>query len=185
MGVVYEARQVSLDRRVALKVLPFAAVLDQRQIERFNEARAAEQLHHPNIVPVFDVGCQRGVHYYAMQYVEGQSLERRDPATAAGVPSRAWTGFDSQCHGRRDRRTEPAFQHAPRGNRPRCCSPFKSAIRPGRCGLGVRVAEALHGAHGYGIIHRDVKPSNLLLDGDGKVWVTDFGFAQDPRPSRG
>ena len=74
--MVYEARQVSLDRRVALKVLPFAAVLDQRQIERFkNEARAAEQLHHPNIVPVFDVGCQRGVHYYAMQYVEGQSLD--------------------------------------------------------------------------------------------------------------
>ena len=75
MGVVYEAEQVSLGRRVALKVLPFAAVLDQRQLQRFkNEAQAAAQLHHTNIVPVFSVGCERGVHYYAMQYIEGRTL---------------------------------------------------------------------------------------------------------------
>ena len=75
MGVVYEARQISLDRQVAIKVLPFLAVLDQKQIARFkNEAQAAAQLHHPHIVPVYSVGCERGVHYYAMQYIEGQSL---------------------------------------------------------------------------------------------------------------
>jgi hypothetical protein len=76
MGVVYEAEQVSLGRRVALKVLPFAAVMDQRQLARFkNEAHAAACLQHQNIVPVYSVGCERGVHYYAMQYVEGQSLD--------------------------------------------------------------------------------------------------------------
>ena len=75
MGVVYEAEQISLGRRVALKVLPFAAALDARQLQRFkNEAQAAACLHHTNIVPVFGVGCERGVHYFAMQYIEGQTL---------------------------------------------------------------------------------------------------------------
>jgi len=75
MGIVYEAEQLSLGRRVALKVLPFAAVLDARQLQRFKmEAQAAAQLHHTNIVPVYSVGCERGVHYYAMQYVDGQPL---------------------------------------------------------------------------------------------------------------
>ncbi len=75
MGVVYEAEQLSLGRRIALKVLPFALTLDPRQLQRFkNEARAAAQLHHTNIVPIYSVGCERGVHFYAMQYVEGQSL---------------------------------------------------------------------------------------------------------------
>ena len=75
MGVVYEAEQVSLDRRVALKVLPFASVLDPTQLRRFhNEARAAAHLHHTHIVPIYAVGCERGVHYHAMQYIEGPSL---------------------------------------------------------------------------------------------------------------
>ena len=75
MGVVYEAEQISLDRRVALKVLPLAGALDAKQLQRFkNEARAAAQLHHNNIVPVFGVGCERGVHYYAMQFINGQTL---------------------------------------------------------------------------------------------------------------
>ena len=77
MGVVYEAWQISLDRRVALKVLPFAALLDSKQITRFrNEAQAAAQLHHLHIVPVFFVGTERGVHYYAMQFIDGQPLDQ-------------------------------------------------------------------------------------------------------------
>src|SRR5947209_11825634 len=89
MGVVYEAEQVSLQRRVALKVLPFAATLHPKQIVRFkNEALAAAQLHHTNIVPVFAVGCERGVHYYAMQFIDGRTLaavvaELRKPVGAA------------------------------------------------------------------------------------------------------
>ena len=75
MGVVYEAEQISLNRRVALKVLPFAATMDPRQLQRFqNEAQAAACLHHANIVPVHGVGCERGVHFYAMQFIEGQTL---------------------------------------------------------------------------------------------------------------
>ena len=75
MGVVYEAEQISLSRRVALKVLPFAAMLDKQQLKRFaNEARAAATLDHPHIVQVHFVGCERGVHFYAMQLIEGQSL---------------------------------------------------------------------------------------------------------------
>ena len=94
MGVVYEAEQMSLGRRVALKVLPFAAVLDNRQLQRFRtEARAAASLHHTNIVPVFSVGCERGVHYYAMQFIDGQSLAEvvRDLRLLAGleVPAEA------------------------------------------------------------------------------------------------
>ena len=75
MGIVYEAEQMSLSRRVALKVLPFAATLDPKHLQRFqNEARAAAQLHHTNIVPVYYVGSDKGVHFYAMQFIEGQSL---------------------------------------------------------------------------------------------------------------
>jgi hypothetical protein len=75
MGVVYEAEQISLCRRVAVKVLPFAAVLDKRHLARFeNEARAAATLEHPHIVPVYGVGEERGIHYYAMRLIRGQSL---------------------------------------------------------------------------------------------------------------
>jgi serine/threonine protein kinase/Flp pilus assembly protein TadD len=75
MGVVYESEQISLGRRVALKVLPFASTLDAKQLQRFkNEAQAAAHLHHTNIVPVHATGCERGVHYYAMQFIEGQTL---------------------------------------------------------------------------------------------------------------
>ena len=75
MGVVYAARQISLGRTVALKILPLAGVLDEKQLQRFkNEARAAATLEHPHIVPVYSVGCERGVHYFAMRYIDGQSL---------------------------------------------------------------------------------------------------------------
>ncbi len=75
MGIVYEAEQTSLGRRVALKVLPLSRSLDARQRQRFeNEARAAAALYHPNIVPVYCVGCERAVHFYAMQYIDGRTL---------------------------------------------------------------------------------------------------------------
>ncbi|HPM80851.1 MAG TPA: serine/threonine-protein kinase [Candidatus Anammoximicrobium sp.] len=77
MGIIYEAIQLSLGRRVALKVLPLAASLDTRYLQRFHqESQAAAQLHHNNIVPVYAVGCERGLHFYAMQLIEGPSLDR-------------------------------------------------------------------------------------------------------------
>src|SRR6266404_9944721 len=92
MGIVYEAEQTSLGRHVALKVLPRHALLDPRQLQRFQrEARAAARLHHTNIVPVFGGGEDAGIHYYAMQFIQGQGLDEvlhevrhlRSPAEAA------------------------------------------------------------------------------------------------------
>jgi hypothetical protein len=86
MGVVYEAMQISLGRRVALKVLPFAAAMDPRHLQRFQvEAQAAAHLHHGNIVPVFSVGSDRGVHFYAMQFIEGRSLPVGPPPPLASL----------------------------------------------------------------------------------------------------
>ncbi len=77
MGVVYEAEQISLGRRVALKVLPLQASGDPMVRERFRrEARAAAKLHHTNIVPVYEVGQDRGVRFYAMQFIQGQGLDQ-------------------------------------------------------------------------------------------------------------
>ena len=95
MGMVYEAEQESLGRHVAVKILPNHALLDPRQLARFHrEARAAARLHHTNIVPVFGVGEQDGLHYYVMQFIQGQSLDavleelqrlrRSQPAAARG-----------------------------------------------------------------------------------------------------
>ncbi len=76
MGVVYEAEQESLGRRVALKVLPPGALTDPKQIRRFErEARSAARLHHTNIVPIFGVGQFEGTHYYVMQFIQGQGLD--------------------------------------------------------------------------------------------------------------
>jgi serine/threonine protein kinase/tetratricopeptide (TPR) repeat protein len=169
MGVVYEAEQISLGRRVALKVLPFAAVLDSRQIARFrHEAQSAGQLNHPNIVSVFAVGVERGVHYYAMQFIDGQPLDRvvaemreRRPAESAD-------------------RTKPYLPQQSATHKSQLTSrPANSSeyIR-GVVGIGIDAARALHAAHENGVVHRDVKPSNLLLDGNGKIWVTDFGLAR-------
>ena len=127
MGVVYEAEQISLGRRVALKVLPFAATMDPRHLQRFhNEARAAAGLHHTNIVPVFGVGCERGVHYYAMQFIEGRSLAdliaefRSDGRveSSPGISCRRSPGR-GRGPGIRLRPSRPAASPAKPGDRPR------------------------------------------------------------------
>jgi serine/threonine protein kinase/Flp pilus assembly protein TadD len=194
MGVVYEAEQVSLGRRVALKVLPFAAALDARQLQRFkNEAHAAAQLHHTNIVPVYAVGCERGVHFYAMQFIDGQTLARviadlrgqagLDPAApaastgsgaavAADLASGRWAPSSAAAETRAAASITPPG--SPSGERfLRSTAYFRTAAQ-----LGVQAAEALEHAHGLGVVHRDVKPGNLLVDGRGQLWVADFGLAQ-------
>jgi serine/threonine protein kinase/Flp pilus assembly protein TadD len=177
MGVVYEAEQVSLGRRVALKVLPFAATMDPRQLQRFhNEARAAALLDHPHIVHVHAVGCERAVHYYAMQFIDGQTLAEliAELRRAGGRPLRP--------------EAQPTTPHVP--GQPAVAEtapPARASTERAPLGrahfrrvaeLGVQAAEALDYAHALGIVHRDVKPANLLVDGRGGLWVADFGLAQ-------
>jgi serine/threonine protein kinase len=166
MGIVYEAEQLSLGRRVALKILPFAATLDQRQLQRFrNEAQAAGCLQHPNIVPVYSVGSERGVYYYAMQYVEGRSL-------AAVIEELRGDGQANKSESTKPLAGSTAVALVTaQSSRP--SEFFHSVAR-----IGIQAAEALEHAHQLGVIHRDVKPANLLLDDRGQVWLTDFGLAQ-------
>ena len=196
MGVVYEAVQLSLGRRVALKVLPFAAMLDPNRLQRFqNEARAAACLHHGNIVPIFGVGCDRGVHFYAMQYIEGRNLAAlvQDARRQAGLPP---DDGESAADGGR-LAPQVAAPSATRGaSRPPSAPTQADAALSTQCShgpevsfhtaarLAVQAAEALHHAHQQGIVHRDVKPANAIVDAAGRLWVTDFGLAQvqsDPR----
>jgi serine/threonine protein kinase/tetratricopeptide (TPR) repeat protein len=176
MGIVYEAHQRSLNRQVALKILPFAAVLDQRQIARFrNEAQAAAQLHHPHIVPVFAVGQEQGVYYYAMQYIDGQSLEQtiaelRDERERGAADS---TNARGAANGSTTTMQFAAASRSPYRRSPPNGDLFRTVAR-----LGKEAAEALQHAHEHGILHRDIKPSNLLVDGQGKLWITDFGLAR-------
>jgi len=183
MGVVYEAEQVSLRRRVALKVLPYAGALDPRQILRFqNEAKAAACLHHTNIVPVHFVGSERGVHFYAMQFIDGQTLaalvyQLRQPDTAkeAGPPADEGTTAYQSAAGEPTAATEPVAAQVTlsTGGSGRGREYFRKVAE-----LGVQAAEALDHAHQAGIVHRDIKPANLLLDVRVNLWVTDFGLAQ-------
>ena len=136
MGVVFEALQRSLNRVVAVKVLPKSLLVDQTQFERFKrEARTAGSLHHTNIVPVFGVGEDQGFHYFVMQRIFGKGLDR---AIADG----------------------------------QSFSPREVAH------LGRQAAAALSYAHEQNILHRDVKPANLIVDPDLQLWVTDFGVSK-------
>ena len=209
MGVVYEAEQVSLGRKVALKVLPYAAMVDERQLQRFrNEARAAASLRHPNIVQVHFVGCERAVHFYAMDFIEGQTLAElikhlrrlEDPAgKGSKEPDQAIEQLaDSLTSGRiaspeadsapdaptttymqqETSRTTGDTARTPQGAISTEQSTKSPAYFRSIAELGVRIAEALDHAHENGVIHRDVKPSNIMLDHTGKPWITDFGLAR-------
>jgi tetratricopeptide (TPR) repeat protein len=180
MGVVYEAEQVSLGRRVALKVLPFAATMDPRQLQRFhNEARAAASLDHPHIVHVHAVGCERAVHFYAMQFIEGQTLAamvaelRRAGGQPVTLEAQPTTPHVPEAPAPAAPEEDTAPQAAASTER----RPLDRAYFRYVAELAIQAAEALDHAHALGIVHRDVKPANLLVDGRGGLWVTDFGLA--------
>jgi serine/threonine-protein kinase len=137
MGVVYRARDERLQRRVAIKVLPPELAFQQDIRERFTrEAQTAARLSHPHIVPIHSVGEGRGLVYFVMGYVEGESV-------AARIRRRGQL-------------------------------PVEEARR-----IMKETADALSAAHAFSVIHRDIKPDNILLEGTrGRVMVTDFGIAK-------
>ena len=153
MGVVYEAVQKTLKRHVAVKVIPFDTDCQEKVTRRFKvEARAAANLHHTNIVPVYYSGRRDRLLYYVMQQIDGRSLDRL-LASAVASPLPPW-----EAQGVGDPRTVAR--------------------------IGMQTAGALQYAHEAGVLHRDIKPGNLILDRRGTIWVTDFGLATRPELDR-
>ena len=201
MGIVYEAEQEALQRRVAIKVLPSNPMRSETQLSRFKrEGMAIARLHHSHIVPVFGTGEQNGVHYCVMQYIEGCSLDRlirllrrefsfseddRDPSIdmashdSSGSECsslEAMRGLlldeDSSTEASHDKNADPIVNVAKeQRRRPRAF--WTNVAR-----IGADMADALCHAHGQGVLHRDVKPGNLLMDKSGHVWLADFGVAK-------
>ena len=176
MGVVYEARQLSLNRRVALKVLASGLGLTANAVERFRrEAEAAAQLHHTNIVPVYATGEQDGVHFYAMELIAGPSLDHvikhlRDPAAGTTTAQQALAATGPDVVGSALVTAAPSGTSSLTGSGG---SYFDTVAR-----MVADVADALDYAHNQRIIHRDVKPSNLLLSPEGRLSLNDFGLAR-------
>ena len=137
MAVVYRARQLSLNRMVAIKVLPKRFTENPEYVERFyKEGQAAAKLNHPNIVQAIDVGEAGGYHYFVMEFVDGKTVA--DDLTAGKI-----------------------------------CSE-KDALD-----IIIEVAHALAHAHARGLIHRDVKPKNIMISKDGAVKLADMGLARE------
>ena len=214
MGVVFEAEQVSLGRRVALKVLPPHLLKSEQQVRRFErEARAAARLHHTNIVPVFGVGRHEGTHFYVMQFIQGLGLDcvikelrqlhkgpAKQPAPVDEAPGDGTaaqqiahsllTGvFQAECPSSEAQNEEaaapgsevphdPTMPRLPEGSDLSGSSGYDRRCWRSVARIGVQVASALEHAHSQGILHRDIKPPNLLMDTKGTVWVTDFGLAK-------
>jgi len=136
MATVFKARQLSLDRIVAIKVLPRRLSENAEYVERFyKEGKAAASLNHANIVQAFDVGEAGGYHYFVMEYVEGHTL------------------YDELADG-------------------------KVFSGPEAIAIIIQIARALHHAHSQGLIHRDVKPKNIMITEDGTAKLADMGLAR-------
>ena len=198
MGIVYEARQISLNRKVALKVLSASLGLTTKAVIRFQrEAEAAAKLHHTNIVPIYATGEQDGAHYYAMELIEGPGLDQvisqmrqmqkpvspqERPAavspsasTASGTP--APVDWVSRTMGLQPPDAATGATSETPGSSSSSLSSgtgyFDTVAR-----MVAEVADALDYAHARGVIHRDIKPSNLLLSPAGRLSMNDFGLAR-------
>src|SRR5262245_5722162 len=182
MGVVFEARQVSLNRPVALKVLSSSLGLSAQAVPRFRrEAEAAAKLHHTNIVPIYATGAENGTHFYAMELIDGPSLDSvirqlrqsqadKGPAAPPNSPVGMATTSPSAQSNSTPENTAAALTSSSLSSNGHY---FDSVAK-----MMAEVADALDYAHQQGVIHRDLKPSNLLLSPEGRLSVNDFGLAR-------
>jgi serine/threonine protein kinase len=177
MGVVYRARQLSLGREVALKVLPGYARYGPSAVQRFRtEAQAAARLHHTNIVAVYAQGEHQGHFYYAMELVEGLGLDEVIHSRPDLLSSTRLRGSSSArvSFGVREPTAVPSPPPAALPPAPR----WTRADYLHLAAVVAEVADALECAHQSGVIHRDVKPHNLLLGANERLQLTDFGLAR-------
>jgi serine/threonine protein kinase len=179
MGIVFEAVHETLGRRVAIKVMTVGLISNTKHLERFHrEAISAASLHHTNIASVFGAGEDNGLHFYVMEFIDGQSVSQ--------ILKGAAIGLDETIN-------LPAFSPPP-------TTPPSQPIAPNRthddlvigdekitsknrykwvADTGQQIADALAYAHEKNILHRDIKPANLVMDFHGTVWLTDFGLAKN------
>ncbi|MEM9381005.1 MAG: protein kinase [Planctomycetota bacterium] len=198
MGIVYEAHDRSLDRRVALKLLPPSISSAPSFLERFRrEAHAAARLEHPNVVPIYGVDQADGHDFLAMKFVDGHGIdELLNLYARSDRPFEPLDGDASDVD--RDQRRAlrlagdlatgrlGAFDVASDSSASLDVAPLDDGEIPslGRAyhrnvaRIGLAVADALAYAHARGVLHRDIKPGNVLIDRRGGVWVTDFGLAK-------
>ncbi len=208
MGHVMLGVHESLGRRVAIKILPPQFAGNEKHCERFRrEAQAAANLHHPNIVSVFGAGRSEGYHYYVMDFIDGMGLnnvirglqeDRSHDGTTDSSPTRPEMNREVNGNSPIGEPQGPTVggEEATRisASDPPLASPSTrpAALSPGcvlavprgterfrwAAGIIARIADALQYAHSEGKLHRDIKPSNLILDRDGRVWLTDFGLVK-------
>ncbi len=165
MGIVYQARQVSLNRLVALKMIRAGELATEKEVARFRaEAEAAAHLDHPNIVPIYEVGEDKDRHYFSMKLVEGGSLAERMTKSEIRNPNET-------------RSSKPETGSLARKAASSLVPRHSLDLRHSACVIS-KVARAVHYAHQRGLLHRDLKPGNILLDPHGEPHVTDFGLAK-------
>ena len=176
MGVVYQALQLSLNRHVALKILQKGLSMSESSIQRFHrEAQAAAKLHHTNIVGIHAEGEEDGVCYYAMDMIQGQSLDkvlarlRSMKSGQTDLPPSEGAEAPESSELSKDASTQKINL---------CQMHGKPQYFDIIAGLIADIADALDYAHQRGVIHLDVKPSNLILGDDGKLSLMDFGVAR-------
>ena len=189
MGIVYRAVQTKLNRTVALKVLPaMVGAASPSAVSRFRrEATAAARLHHTNIVPIYDFGECHDAYYYAMELITGQPLNvvirefaQRD---AAGASPAKLAGMlmtiTSEDVSLPSITTSPSLAADDTPSMAGVSSGGRGRMYYRQVARWVAdAADALHYAHGQGIIHRDIKPANLILSHDGRIMIADFGLAK-------